>query len=208
MSITFSSIKLFYSQRLGRHRDYDPSMKMMVVAALPVMFLIAGPLASLVCLASYFQDKVIVFIIVTTGINVMFLSSLYLKDELCPSIKSSYASYELNEVTEDDEKRAREDCQAIFLSAIFTTWISPCTVWANDIGKKSHFLLVSSATSANFINRFLRAVFVRKRISLVTFWQKKDFRTKKRTKNIDEIDFRSAHVFFWNHFYTCLHLNG
>ncbi len=35
----------------------------------------------------------------------------------------------------------------IFWTAVFTAWMSPCTVWENNLITKSYFLLVSSSTS-------------------------------------------------------------
>ena len=35
----------------------------------------------------------------------------------------------------------------VFWTAVFTAWMSPCTVWENNLITKSYFLLVSSSTS-------------------------------------------------------------
>ncbi len=42
LSLSLASVKLFYSQRLGRFPDSDPSLKMVAFAAPLVVLIIAG----------------------------------------------------------------------------------------------------------------------------------------------------------------------
>jgi len=149
LSITFSAIKLFYSQRLGRYPDYDPSIKMIAFVALPVMILIAGPLTSVVCMAAYFQEKVFACILIIIVVNASVLKSPCLEDKLYPYtyLSNLYESYELEAVPEDVKTRAKQDKEAILITALFTSWISPCTVWANNIKCNSYFLLVSNSST-------------------------------------------------------------
>jgi hypothetical protein len=42
LSLSLASVKLFYSQRLGRFPDSDPSLKMIVFVAPLVVLIIAG----------------------------------------------------------------------------------------------------------------------------------------------------------------------
>ena len=156
LSITFSAIKLFYSQRLGRYPDYDPSIKMIAFVALPVMILISGPLTSVVCMAAYFHEKVFACILIIIVVNASVLKSPCLEDKLYPYtyLSNLYESYELEAVPEDVKTRAKQDKEAILITALFTSWISPCTVWANNIKCNSYFLLVS--ISSTFYKQLLR----------------------------------------------------
>jgi hypothetical protein len=136
LSITFSSIKLFYSQRLGRYLDLDPTMKMIVFVALPVILLIAGPLATVVCMATYFKEKVIAYIMIMIALNAIVMKCFW-------SIPSSspYKSCETMNIREKYyEKQMKQDQETLLNTAIFTSWICPCSVWFY----KSNFLLMSS----------------------------------------------------------------
>ena len=128
---------------------------MIAFVALPVMILIAGPLASVVCMAAYFQEKVFACIIIVITVNTLVLKSPCLEDKLYPYtyISCLYESYELEAVPEDVKTQAKQDKEAMLITALFTSWISPCTVWANNIKCNSYFLLVSS-----FLTMFSHAV--------------------------------------------------
>ena len=146
VSIAFSSIKLFYTQRLGRFQDVDPSLKMVAFVALPIVILISGPLVAVICMASYFKDKVIVYIvinIVTNGCVLLLLPVL--RRKLYPKFSNIYQRFE-SEEGENDVYLGEREIERTFFTAILTSWISPCTVWANSYRTKSYFLLVSSFT--------------------------------------------------------------
>lgn len=133
---------------------------MIAFAALPIMILIAGPLAAVVCMASYLQEKVIVCIILIIGLNACVLKSPCLAEKLYPEIQQLYESHELDGVSEDDERQGKKESETMFYTAIFTSWISPCTVWANNFKCKSYFLLVSSFTSLLGHALVIAAIFV------------------------------------------------
>jgi len=96
--------------------------------ALPVTILIVGPLSSVVCMAAYFKENVIVCIIIISALIALVLKSPYLEDLLYDDddLEEAYKSYELKQIT-----------------AIFTSWISPCTMWFSE----SKFIFVSSLTN-------------------------------------------------------------
>jgi hypothetical protein len=153
LSITFASIKLFYSQRLGRYSDLDPTVRMIMFVALPVIILIVGPLASVVCMAAYFKEKVIVCIIIIIALFALVLKSPYLEALIYDddNFEEAYISYELNQrcIPENVKRRVKRDKEAILITAIFTSWISPCTL----LCKGSVFLFVSSLT--NLLGHFV-----------------------------------------------------
>jgi hypothetical protein len=120
---------------------------MIAFAAIPIMILIAGPLAAVVCMASYLREKVIMSIVLIIGLNACVLKFPCLAEKLYPKIQDLYESHELRGISEDDERRGKKESETMFYTAIFTSWISPCTLWANNYKCKSYFLLVSSFTS-------------------------------------------------------------
>jgi len=145
LSITFASIKLFYSQRLGRYSDLDPTIRMILFVALPVMLLIVGPLASVVCMAAYFKEKVIVCIIIIIALIALVLKSPCSQEILYKKTYSenAYKSCELEQSPKDWNRRMKRDREAMLITAIFTSWISPCTMWFSE----SKFIFVSSLTN-------------------------------------------------------------
>jgi hypothetical protein len=55
VSLAMSSVKLYYSQRLGKFPVTSPSEKMIIFILPYVLLLIAGPLFTLILVTSYFQ---------------------------------------------------------------------------------------------------------------------------------------------------------
>jgi hypothetical protein len=143
LSLALASVKIFYSQRLGRFPDVNPDPAMIVFAFPFVVLQILGLLLSLVILASYFKLMVLLqigFIILANFIvlkYILFKGDPFAEVELFYDI--SYGIYV--------EERCTQESKSIFRTAILTSWISPCTVWANNLTRKSYFLLTSSTTT-------------------------------------------------------------
>jgi hypothetical protein len=105
------------------------------------MLQIIGSVATLVLSAAYLRELVTVVILFQLLSQFVVLKSLLLKG------------------------RTISDTQAnVFWTAVFTAWISPCTVWENNLITKSYFLLVSSSTSV--IVHFFSLIFICIHISL------------------------------------------
>jgi hypothetical protein len=124
LSLTLASVRLFYSQRLGRFLDINPSFKLIVFVFPLIMFQIIGSVASLVLSAAYLREVVIMVILLH-----VFTQFIVLKFFLL--IGKPITDHQTN----------------VFWTAVFTAWMSPCTVWENNLITKSYFLLVSSSTS-------------------------------------------------------------
>ncbi len=137
LSLVLASSRLFYSQRLGSFSDHGPSWKMTLMAAIPIMFLLPGLLYALIFIASYYRVFVILVIVLASAMNYFVLNFMY-------NNKS-----QTEEVTDSFYKTGKEygtkETKFIFWMAVFTAWISPCTVWTNNFAKKTRFLLVSSS---------------------------------------------------------------
>lgn len=139
ISLAMSSAKLYYTQRLGKFSDANPSMKMQLFILPAIMVQLLLPLFSLVYMAANIRELVFVFICLVTLTNYLILRLPCLKDHLFPTL---YAFYGLEEfqVGKDEENE-------VFATAVFTSWISPCTVWANQWLCRSYFLVVQSFTT-------------------------------------------------------------
>ena len=57
-------------------------------------------------------------------------------------------------------RQAMEDRSPMFLMALLTCWIAPCTVWINSSGSKSFFLLASSFTTFSLHSLGLLATYL------------------------------------------------
>jgi hypothetical protein len=126
------SCKLFYFQRHGEYSDHDPSLTKTLIAALLNFLLLAGNLYSLILISSYYQPLVFLVIGVSSFVHCFCLSAVYREKAQLEKL------HLLNEFGMDKTNY-------IFWMSVFTSWVSPCTVWANNKGIKKYFLLSSSA---------------------------------------------------------------
>ena len=141
LSLVLSSVKLFYSQRLGIFLDVDPSPKMLIYVALPIFMQLLFPLFSLILMASYFKEYVIVCIAIIMLTNLVVLKSKCLNKKLYCDIWKLYST------VDENMKKGKKETDEIFNTAILTSWISPCTVWSNNTKFKSYFLIANSLTT-------------------------------------------------------------
>jgi hypothetical protein len=124
LCLTLASVRLFYSQRLEQFTDVNPSFKQILFVFPLIMLQISGSVATLVLSAAYLREVVIALIVFHILVQFIVLNFFLL------------------------EGRPILDGQAnVFWIAVFTAWMSPCTVWSNNLITKSYFLLVSSSTS-------------------------------------------------------------
>jgi hypothetical protein len=90
LSLSLSSTKLFYSQRLGMFMNADPSPKQLLTIFPLVILQIIGPLISLVFVALYLRQFIflcIIFIIVT---NYLVLKIVLFKCQPFDSLRELY----------------------------------------------------------------------------------------------------------------------
>ena len=136
LSLVLASVKLFYSQRLGIFSEPDPCF-LMTISVLPLnALLISGPLFTLILVASYHQISIVFLIMAVLALNWVILKKIYFsKDQKMVLIREIY-----NNMKESGTKEASQ----IFYHSVFTSWISPCTVWVNNNLKRSKFLITTS----------------------------------------------------------------
>jgi amino acid transporter len=72
-----SSSKLFFSQRLGRYSDQDPTWKMKALVIPLIIPQLAGSLMVLILFAAYQKAPVIILVLVTIVINLIILFKKY-----------------------------------------------------------------------------------------------------------------------------------
>ncbi len=101
-----------------------------------------GPLLTIILLCSYFQAYIFIFIVLIISSNWVILKLIFFQDKHHDKFVSTFYS-KLKE-------HGRKEAEHTFYYSIFTSWISPCTVWANNKLMKSKFLLYSSLTTFLF----------------------------------------------------------
>ena len=145
LSLALASVKLFYSQRLGRFREVDPSPKMIAFLFTFFLLQITGPLFNLVLLASYFKGHVILFVAFVIVANFFVLNFIFDTG----NEKDLEKLYEIqkNLISDRDGEQVRQDSKITLTIAVLTSWITTGTVWSNNFSYKSYFLLMSSITS-------------------------------------------------------------
>ena len=116
---------------------------MIIYAAPPIFLQLLLPLFSLILMASYFKEFVIVWIGVIMLANMAVLSLPCFKKKLYCDIQYLYDS------KDENRKRWEKESDEIFYTAILTSWISPCTVWSNNNKFKSNFLFINSLITFN-----------------------------------------------------------
>ncbi len=109
-----------------------------------------GTLYSLVMIATYAHGYVVVIIGTIILLNLIILKLKYLGKTETKEIIDNFYNHQ--------KENGTKEMYVIFLNALFTSWVTPCTVWTN----KSKFLMVSSSITLsvhliNFISLYLIA---------------------------------------------------
>jgi hypothetical protein len=148
LSLALSSVKLFYSQRLGKYQEVDPSMKMTLFAVPFILVLIVGPLCNLVLMASYNYVLVILNIIFNMAFNGLVLKK-FCRDKLLKNVELLYGhrNPKYEETSKEKIELGKQQTEAMLLTSVFTAWVSPCSVMSNNKVYTSWFLMISSITS-------------------------------------------------------------
>jgi hypothetical protein len=107
-----------------------------------------GTLYSLVMMATYAHGYVVVLISTIVLLNSIILKSIFLGKTHMKSIIEKFYNQQ--------KESGTKETNAIFLNAMFTSWVAPCTVWTS----KFKFLMVSSSITLpvhllNFFTLFL-----------------------------------------------------
>jgi hypothetical protein len=135
---------MFYSQRLGNYSDTDPHWKMIGFAMLINFLLLPGFLLSLIIVASYIQAFILLALLSVTLFNFVLLKLRYFKKDDQKSLTEGFYS--------NDEENGKKESEFVFQTAVLTSWVSPCSVWANNFQKKTNFILLSSTiTIATYV---------------------------------------------------------
>jgi hypothetical protein len=138
-SLVMASTKLYYYQRLGIFSDPDPCLKM-TFSTMPLnAILMLGPLFTLILITACIRIYVLVLVFAAIMLNFIVLKLLYYQREQGKEIMKNFCS--------KDKEQDRKDVDCIFYQSVFTSWISPCTVWAKNKLMVSHFLLCSAFTT-------------------------------------------------------------
>jgi hypothetical protein len=73
LALAIASARLYFSQRLGKFSDPEPSFKMIACTMTLNIFFLSGLLYSLVLVASYIQAYILLTITTVTAVNGLIL---------------------------------------------------------------------------------------------------------------------------------------
>jgi ankyrin repeat protein len=127
---------------------------MKLISSLVNISFLPGFLYSLILITSYFQLYVLVVIGASALLNYIILKAIYFdKKETETIIKTLYHS---------EKEYGTKELNKVFWMTVYTAWVSPCTVWANNFALKTKFLFVSSSVTiaVNFLSITLLYIFV------------------------------------------------
>jgi ankyrin repeat protein len=137
LSLALASCRLFYSQRLGTFSEPDPSLKMILIILIPIICLISGILYSFIFITIFYEWISLVLIVVTLWANYFILKRIYLR---APEIEKN-----IDCLYNKQKEYGTKEINNLFWMSIFTAWVSPCSVWTNNLSSKSWFLLFSTS---------------------------------------------------------------
>ena len=142
ISLVMASVDIFYTLRHGSFSEPDPSIKMVCFVVLFAVLLVLAPLSTLILIATYFHAFVIAHIFAIIIVNALIMKLLYFKERHLKRIKDLHISIKHKPFY--DLEKVQHSSNFVFLVAIFTSWIAPCTVWFNNFEMKSYFLIILS----------------------------------------------------------------
>ena len=143
MSLSLASANVFYTLRLGRFSDFDPTLKMMAFIMPFIILLISGPLFCIILMSTFFHGYVFLYVAIIICLNALIIKIVYFRRSDKRKIKVVY--HINNQANIRFDELAKQESNSIFLTSVFTSWISPCTVWYNNFEMKSCFLIVLSS---------------------------------------------------------------
>ena len=97
-------------------------------------------------MATYIRGYILLCIAFTILSNLIMVRS-YFKCKPIPIDKSVFVQKEGEPTYNQSLDEAEEEKRNMFWTGILTSWVSPCTVWVNNLKSKSYFLLISSLTT-------------------------------------------------------------
>jgi len=127
----------------------DPPIAMQVFILPVIMCLIAGPLCNLVLMASYYQGWIIIFISLIMLLN-FFILYLRFRKKLLNRVDEIFGhekKKEYPDMIKEKIELGKQQTEVKVLTAIFTAWVSPCSVMSYNNMYQSRFLIASSSTS-------------------------------------------------------------
>jgi hypothetical protein len=122
MSLTYSSVKLYYSQRLGRYSDIDPPIKN-IFFVIPLILLQNLAFISVwVVITAYLEVYTLLCVL-----SVMFVVFIIIG---CTSNSVILREKAVCDGTPRDQ--VNSETKRLFAITVFTSWVSPCIVLSNN----------------------------------------------------------------------------
>jgi ankyrin repeat protein len=153
LALAIASAKLYFSQRLGKFSDPDPTLKMLAGIMPIILLFLSGLLYSLVFVATYIQGYILLTISSVIVLNGFILFFKYFQKKKREVLRKVFYP--------TDEQQGKKESGFVFFTAVLTSWIAPCSIWANILGQKTWFLLISSSSCivVYFVNIITIGVF-------------------------------------------------
>jgi hypothetical protein len=108
---------------------------------------VTANLVTLTMAAAYFKGYSIICVLITILLNAIVLTAYFSFKKGVGISQSVYVKSKKDPVYVESLRQAQIESHNMFLTAVSTSWISPCTVWANNFNKRTKFLLISSVCS-------------------------------------------------------------
>ncbi len=111
-----------------------------------ILLFLSGIVYSLVFVASYIQGYILLTFTSVIVLNWIVLFFKYFQKKKREELRKFFYP--------TDEQQGKKESGFVFFTAVLTSWISPCSIWANTFGQKTWFLFYTSSTCiiAYFIN--------------------------------------------------------
>jgi hypothetical protein len=101
-----------------------------------------------VLFTSYLGEFILLSILININVQYLILDCIVTKEHSFVEREVLFKrSNHENHINVNDKEKSKLNSNKIFWTPVSTAWLSPCTVWSNNLTRKSFFLLVSSAAS-------------------------------------------------------------
>ena len=156
-SLTMSSIRLYFYQRLGVYSDKDPPMPNMIIVAPFIFFQNIILIFSWAAISSYLKLVVILCVFLVICVNFLTIQTFIFHWKHERKIMSAQKRKIL-------ERNIESEISSCFWTALLTPWISPYTVWFNALANdnkiiEKHFLVLLSLPSITTVSFCIGALY-------------------------------------------------
>ncbi len=100
-----------------------------------------------VLFTSYLGEFILLSILINMNVQYLILDGIVTKEHSFVEREVLFKRSNHENINVNDKEKSKLNSNKIFWTAVSTAWLSPCTVWSNNLTRNAFFLLVSSAAS-------------------------------------------------------------